>query len=50
VDVDEHQDLARQYSVQGVPTLFVYVGGERQERLVGMQDETTLFETIEQYL
>jgi thioredoxin 1 len=50
VDVDEHQDLARQYSVQGVPTLFVYAGGERQERLVGMQDEATLFQTIEGYL
>ena len=42
VDVDANGGLARQYGVQGVPTLFLFVDGEPVERLVGMQDEGTL--------
>jgi thioredoxin 1 len=49
VDVDERQDLAREYDVQGVPTLFLYVDGEQVERLVGAQDEMTLRSLIEQH-
>src|SRR6056297_1533153 len=50
VDVDEHQGLARQYNVQGVPTLYLFADGERAERLVGMQDEGTLFEIVDGHL
>ncbi|MEF8852675.1 MAG: thioredoxin [Haloarculaceae archaeon] len=42
VDVDALQGLAREYGVQGVPTLFLFVDGEPVERLVGMQDESRL--------
>ena len=49
VNVDELQALAREYDVQGVPTLFLYVDGEQVERLVGAQDEATLRSLIEQY-
>lgn len=49
VDVDAQQELAREYDVQGVPTLFLYVDGERVERLVGAQDEATLRSLIDRY-
>jgi thioredoxin 1 len=49
VDVDEHQALAGEYGVRGVPTLFLFAGGEAVEQLVGMQDESTLLELVEQH-
>lgn len=49
VDVDAHQDLAREYDVQGVPTLFLFVAGEPVERLVGVQDEATLRNLVESH-
>jgi thioredoxin 1 len=49
VDVDAHQGLAREYGVQGVPTLFLFADGEPAERLVGMQDESRLRSLVDQY-
>jgi thioredoxin 1 len=49
VDVDAHQDLAREYQVQGVPALFLFADGEPVERLVGMQDESRLRSLVEQH-
>ena len=49
VDIDRHQPLAQQNGVRGVPTLQLYADGEPVKRLVGMQDEATLTELIEQY-
>lgn len=49
VDVDQFQQLAAQYNVQGVPTLLVFAGGDPVERLVGAQSEQQLSNTIEQY-
>ncbi|WP_459193926.1 thioredoxin [Halosimplex sp. J119] len=46
VDVDAHQGLAREYGVQGVPTMFLFVDGEATERRVGVQDEAELRELI----
>ena len=49
VDVDRFQGLAGQYSVQGIPTLLVFVDGEPVERLVGAQSEQQLSDVIQQY-
>lgn len=49
VDIDANGGLAREYGVQGVPTLFLFVDGEPVERLVGMQEEGTLRGLIEQH-
>jgi thioredoxin 1 len=49
VDVDAHQGLAREYGVQGVPTLLLFVDGELTERRVGVQDEGALRELVEQH-
>ncbi|WP_436924629.1 thioredoxin [Halosimplex amylolyticum] len=50
VDVDAHQGLAREYGVQGVPTMFLFVDGEAAERLVGVQDEGSLRDLIAQHV
>ena len=47
VDIDEHQDVAREFQVQGVPTLYLFAGGEPSQRWVGVQDEGALVEAIE---
>jgi len=49
VDVDEHQPIAQQFEVQGVPTLLFFVDGELEERLVGVQDEVEIGQIIERY-
>lgn len=47
VDIDTHQDLAAQYQVQGVPTLYLFADGEVEERMVGVQNKPALVEKIE---
>lgn len=48
VDVDQHQHLAAQHQVRGVPTMLVYQDGEPVERFVGYQPEPSLRQTVEQ--
>jgi thioredoxin 1 len=47
VDIDALQSLAREYQVQGVPTLYLFVDGETAERMVGVQDKSALTQKIE---
>ena len=47
IDIDAHQDLAAEYQVQGVPTLYLFKDGDVAERMVGVQDKTTLVDKIE---
>ncbi len=42
VDVGQRPDLAQQYGVSQVPTFILVIGGQERERLIGMQDESTL--------
>ncbi|MFD1569722.1 thioredoxin [Halorubrum laminariae] len=46
VDVDQHQDLAGEYGVQGIPTLLVFAGGELANRMVGAQSESALIDAV----
>ena len=47
VDIDDHQGIAREFGVQGVPALYLFAGGEASQRWVGVQDEGTLVGAIE---
>jgi thioredoxin 1 len=47
VDIDELQSVAREYGVQGVPTLYLFADGEVVQRWVGVQDKGTLVSAIE---
>ena len=49
VDVDAQQQLARQYQVQGVPTLYLFADGEPVEQIVGLKQKPELVALVEQY-
>jgi thioredoxin 1 len=49
VDVDQHQGLASQYGVRGVPTLLVFADGKQVEQISGVQDEANLTKLVERY-
>jgi thioredoxin 1 len=49
VDVDAHQQIAKQLGARGVPTLVLYADGQPVERTVGAQDRGTLEGLIEQH-
>lgn len=49
VDVDEHQELAGQYGVRGVPTMVLFSDGEVVEQMVGVRTEDQLKSTVESY-
>lgn len=49
VDVDEHQSIAGEFGVQGIPTLVVFVDGDAEEQLVGVQEEEDLRRLVDQY-
>ncbi len=42
IDVGQRPDLADRFGVQSVPTFVLVIGGQERERLIGMQDESTL--------
>lgn len=47
VDIDELQSIAREYQVQGVPTVYLFADGEPIQRWVGVQDKGTYVAAIE---
>jgi len=49
VDIDDHQRLAQQYRVQGVPTMYLFADGETVERIVGVRQKGELVSMIEQH-
>ncbi|WP_256300287.1 thioredoxin [Haloarchaeobius salinus] len=49
VDIDELQALAQENGIRGVPTLLLYADGELVERLVGVQEKSTLVDLVEQH-
>ena len=49
VDVDQMQELAAQYRVQGVPTMVLFVDGEVTERIVGVREKHDLEQLIDRH-
>jgi thioredoxin 1 len=47
VDIDELQSIARQYQVQGVPTVYLFAGGEPVQKWVGVQSKDTYVSAIQ---
>jgi thioredoxin 1 len=46
VNVDENQEIARQYGMQGIPTVMVFKNGELATTLVGVQPEQTYLDAL----
>lgn len=49
IDVDKNQLLARNFSVQGVPTLILYKSGQQAWRQSGLLTKSDLISIIQQY-
>ena len=50
VDIDKHEELAREYEVMSVPTLFFYLNGEIVSQRSGFISENDLCDIIESQL
>jgi len=46
VNVDEAQELAMQYNVMSIPTLYVFKGGKAVNQLMGLQTQQSLEQAI----
>lgn len=49
VDVDVNQALAQAYGVRGVPTLVLFVDGEKADQVVGLKGEQELRALIDSH-
>ena len=50
IDIDKHEELAREYEVMSVPTLFFYLNGEVVSQRSGFISENDLCNIIESQL
>lgn len=53
VDIDAYQELATEYQIESVPTVYLFANSKQVEQLVGgivFQGEETLAGLIEQYI
>ncbi len=50
IDVDEEQEIAMKYGVQSIPTVILFEDGEVAEQLVGLRDEETYTQLLDDHL
>ena len=46
LDVDECEDLAREYGIMSIPTLMVFKNGELVKRETGLRNKSAIFELM----
>ena len=46
IDVDECEDLARQFGIMSIPTLMVFKNGELVKRETGLRNKSAIFELM----
>ena len=50
VNADENLNIAKEYSISGLPSLLVFANGEPVERMVGLMPKSTIVGNIEKHL
>ena len=50
VNVEDASELAAQFSVQSIPTLILFKGGEPVDRVMGLMPKDELKKVVEQYV
>ena len=50
VNTDENMNIAKDYSINGLPTLLIFKDGKAQERMVGLMPKSTITKNIEKYV
>ena len=46
IDIDQQEDLARQYNVRSVPTIVIEQGGTEVKRLIGATSKQVVLENL----
>ena len=50
MNVDENMNIPQQYGIRGIPTLFLFKGGQEQERIVGAVTREAIARVVEKYV
>ena len=50
VNTDEQPGIASHYGIRSIPTLMVFMGGEKMEQMVGAVSKATLTKAVEPFL
>jgi thioredoxin 1 len=50
VDVDNNSALAMQYSIQSIPTLLIFKGGDVVQQIVGLRSKKDLKASLDKYV
>jgi thioredoxin 1 len=50
MNTDENPDVANQYGIRSIPTLMLFVGGEKVDTVVGAVPKSTLLSTINKHV
>ncbi|KAJ7565429.1 hypothetical protein O6H91_02G060500 [Diphasiastrum complanatum] len=50
LNTDENLDIATEYGIRSIPTVVIFVGGEKKDTVIGAVPKSTLTTTIEKYL
>jgi thioredoxin 1 len=50
MNTDENPNVANQYGIRSIPTLMLFVGGEKVDTVVGAVPKQTLMTTINKHL
>jgi len=50
MNTDENPDIANQYAIRSIPTLMLFVAGEKVDTVVGAVPKQTLMSTISKHL
>jgi thioredoxin 1 len=50
VNTDEQSSIASHYGIRSIPTLMVFMGGQKMEQMVGAIPKSTLANAIEPFL
>jgi thioredoxin 1 len=50
LNVDEHPDIARQFSVMSIPTMIVFRDGQEVKRLVGAKGKGQMLADLDEFI
>ena len=50
LNTESESALSDQFNVKALPTLIVFVNGEEQQRLIGLNSKTRISQLLEQYI
>ncbi|KAJ7294388.1 hypothetical protein O6H91_08G098800 [Diphasiastrum complanatum] len=50
LNTDENPDISTEYAIRSIPTIMIFVGGEKKDAVLGAVPKSTLAATVDKYL